>query len=151
MTRIDEKRDMARVSANKRWTNDERNANAMPTHSERNANAMQVKESKEKNIYVSAHADAHQNTQEDDTDFERFWTVYPRRVDKARAKKTWSSKVKQGCQPEDIIAGAQRYAKERNGQDPKYTKHPATYLNAKSWEDECTEEVDPYAKLPSYQ
>jgi hypothetical protein len=48
MSLIDEKRDMARVSANKRWDGSERNANAMRTHNERNANAMQGKERKGK-------------------------------------------------------------------------------------------------------
>jgi len=34
------------------------------------------------------------------------------------------------------IAGAQRYAVERQGQPPKYTKHPATWLNGGCWEDD---------------
>ena len=35
------------------------------------------------------------------------------------------------------LAGAQRYAAERKDQDPKYTKHPATWLNGGCWEDEA--------------
>jgi hypothetical protein len=38
---------------------------------------------------------------------------------------------------EALIAGAQRYAVERREQDPKYTKHPATWLNAGCWQDEA--------------
>ena len=37
---------------------------------------------------------------------------------------------------ETLIAGAQRYAVERKGQDQHYTKHPTTWLNGGCWEDE---------------
>jgi len=32
--------------------------------------------------------------------------------------------------------GARRYAEARAGQDPQYTAHPATWLNAGRWDDE---------------
>ncbi len=38
--------------------------------------------------------------------------------------------------PADLLSGAMRYAAERSGQDPKYTKHPATWLNSGCWSDE---------------
>jgi hypothetical protein len=31
-----------------------------------------------------------------------------------------------------------RYAAERTGEDDKYTKHPATWLNAECWKDAPT-------------
>ena len=44
--------------------------------------------------------------------------------------------MKRGVDPELPIAGAQRYAGERAGEDPKFTKHPATWLRGGCWEDE---------------
>jgi hypothetical protein len=38
--------------------------------------------------------------------------------------------------PEELVSGAKRYAAERAGQDGKYTKHPATWLNNECWADE---------------
>jgi hypothetical protein len=35
-----------------------------------------------------------------------------------------------------IIAGAQRYAGERAGQDPQFTAHPATWLYQERWLDD---------------
>ncbi|OKO71893.1 hypothetical protein AC630_31760 [Bradyrhizobium sp. AS23.2] len=35
-----------------------------------------------------------------------------------------------------MLNGAMRYAAERTGQDPKFTKHPATWLNGECWKDE---------------
>jgi hypothetical protein len=68
--------------------------------------------------------------------FERFWAVYPRRVAKEAARKAFAKAVANGTAVETLIAGAQRYAAERKDQDPKYTKHPATWLNGGCWEDE---------------
>jgi hypothetical protein len=68
--------------------------------------------------------------------FARFWSVYPKRVAKDAARKAWDRRINDGVDPEMMIRGAQRYAVERQGQDPKYTKHPATWINAGCWEDE---------------
>jgi hypothetical protein len=68
--------------------------------------------------------------------FESFWTQYPRKVAKLAAQKAFAQAVKKGVAPEDIIRGAMRYAAERVGQDHKYTKHPATWLNGGCWADE---------------
>ena len=69
--------------------------------------------------------------------FDRFWVVYPKRVTKEAARKAFAKAVENGTDAEALIAGAQRYAVERQGQDPKYTKHPATWLNGGCWEDEA--------------
>jgi len=37
--------------------------------------------------------------------------------------------------PDQILQGAMRYAAERRGEDPRYTKHPATWLNKGCWSD----------------
>jgi hypothetical protein len=68
--------------------------------------------------------------------FERFWAAYPRRVAKEAAKRAFAAAIKRGADVEALIAGAQRYAVERTGQESRYTKHPATWLNGGCWEDE---------------
>jgi hypothetical protein len=68
--------------------------------------------------------------------FARFWQAYPRRVAKDAAKRAFAAAIKRGADAETLIAGARRYAIERQGQDHKYTKHPATWLNGGCWQDE---------------
>ncbi len=70
--------------------------------------------------------------------FEVFWAAYPRRIAKFKARTAFDKALKHST-AEEIIAGARRYAKEREGQDPQFTKHPATWLNGGCWEDEPTE------------
>lgn len=71
----------------------------------------------------------------DDTDFDKFFEAYPRKVSKGTARKAWAKAVKISDAP-TLIAAAQRYASERHGEDTRFTKHPASWLNAESWNDE---------------
>jgi hypothetical protein len=71
-----------------------------------------------------------------DTAFNEFWSAYPKRVAKAAAKKRFEVLIRRGVNPDDLIAGARRYALERHGQDPQFTKQPDGWLNAGRWEDE---------------
>ena len=72
-----------------------------------------------------------------------FWDAYPRKVAKAAAEKAYTRALADGADPALILAGAEFYALERKLQDPKYTKHPATWLNARCWEDEPDPEYRP--------
>ncbi|WP_244471619.1 hypothetical protein [Methylobacterium sp. ARG-1] len=38
--------------------------------------------------------------------------------------------------PEELITGAERFAAERAGEDPTFTAHAKTWLNAGRWADE---------------
>jgi hypothetical protein len=72
-----------------------------------------------------------------DSAFERFWQTYPRKAGKQAALRAFARAVtKQHVDPAQIISAAARYAAERAGEDPTYTKHPATWLNAGCWDDE---------------
>lgn len=80
----------------------------------------------------------------EDEGFTEFWRVYPKKVAKAGAVAAWT-KARKTADPEAIIAGAMRYAAERSGQDPTYTKHPATWLSKGCWEDEAAPPRPPSA------
>lgn len=67
--------------------------------------------------------------------FDEFWAIYPRHVAKQAAARMYKRAIK-STTPDRIKRGAARYAQERAGQDPAYTKHPATWLNGGCWDDE---------------
>lgn len=71
--------------------------------------------------------------------FDEFWQQYPHRngakKGKAKAQQSWARSIKAGASPDQIIAGAMRYAGDRQVIDG-YAKDPTTWLNAKGWEDE---------------
>lgn len=65
--------------------------------------------------------------------FLQWWEHYPRKQDKGAAFKAWR-KIKD-VDLDTLIEAADRYAADPNRVD-QYTKHPATWLNARAWEDE---------------
>jgi hypothetical protein len=55
-------------------------------------------------------------------------------------RRAWERIVSAGkTTPADLVAGAMRYGAERAGQDERYTKMPATWLNGECWLDEPAE------------
>jgi DNA-binding transcriptional ArsR family regulator len=68
--------------------------------------------------------------------FGAFWSNYPKKRAREEAKRAWIAAIKRGADPKHIVDAAQGYARERFGQDPKYTKYPATWLNKGCYDDE---------------
>lgn len=64
--------------------------------------------------------------------FAEFWSVYPRRDDKPRARRAFS-KALERADFDAILGGAQRYRDDPN-RKPGFTKMPATWLNADAWD-----------------
>ena len=71
--------------------------------------------------------------------FDRFWEAYPRRFQhgefRFRSEQVFADIVADGVDPELLIAGAGRYARERQDQDPKFTATAAGWLAARRWLD----------------
>lgn len=66
--------------------------------------------------------------------FDEFWREYPQKKDKGAAFKAFRSALTR-AKFEDIIAGTIRYKNDPT-RNPKFTKYPATWLNADSWEND---------------
>ena len=73
-----------------------------------------------------------------DSDFERFWKIYPKKKSKNQAKKAWE-KLKPSSELVSTILDAVETQKRSNDwikDAGKYIPYPATWLNAGAWEDE---------------
>lgn len=68
--------------------------------------------------------------------FGAFWIVYPKKKAREEARKAWIAAIDRGADPQHIVTAATGYAKERHGEDAKYTKYPATWLNKGCYDDE---------------
>ena len=66
-----------------------------------------------------------------DSEFESFYSSYPRKVAKPQAKKAWS---KNKCVLAEVLPALERHKKTWN--DPQFVPYPATWLNQRRWEDE---------------
>lgn len=70
--------------------------------------------------------------------FDEFWRAYPLRKARQAAERAYLKARNGGARAEQILEGARRYGSERSREDPKYTKHPATWLNGGCWDDEIS-------------
>lgn len=93
-------------------------------------------------------AAASEAAQQQDAQLDRFgafWIVYPKKKSREEAKQAWIAAIGRGADPERMIAAATAYANERDGKDPQYTKHPATWLNKGCYDDEPDPALPPQA------
>ena len=69
--------------------------------------------------------------------FNRFWAVYPKKVSLGDAERAWA-KIEPSEELTDIIVAAVEMAKrcDTRFREARYTPHPASWLNNKSWENQ---------------
>ena len=94
------------------------------------------------------------------TDFEEFWSVYPRKADKAQAYKKYKARLEDGFSHEQMLEAAKNYADQcrRDRTEEKYIKHGKTFLgeatsfldylpkNAPQTSMEVTDDENPFRK-----
>ena len=64
--------------------------------------------------------------------FNQFWDVYPRKVGKGDAYKTYKARINCGWKPEELLEAAKTYASKvaRERTEKQYIKHPKTFLSS---------------------
>lgn len=68
-----------------------------------------------------------------DEEFEIWWKLYPRKIEKPKARKSYTTRrVNAKAPAEDLLKSVRNYAKATQGSDPTYIKYPASFLN-KHW------------------
>ncbi|MEU7416746.1 hypothetical protein AB0B23_08640 [Streptomyces antibioticus] len=73
---------------------------------------------------------------EDLSAFGAFWIVYPKSRNRPATLTAWREALAKGADPEKIAAAAQAYARERAGEDQRYTKYSANWLREERYEDD---------------
>jgi hypothetical protein len=72
------------------------------------------------------------NNIKSDSDFEKFWNAYGKKVDRVKCEKAWNKLTKDEI--EKINTTVEAYVK--SNPDIQYRKNPLTYLNGKCFNDE---------------
>lgn len=80
-----------------------------------------------------------------DEQFEEFWNLYDYKKSKEKAEKVWKTLTTE--EKNQAIYHAPLYA--QSTPDKTYRKHPTTYLNQKSFNDEIIQRVDPTSHKPN--
>lgn len=140
-----ERSEHAKNAAKKRWgENNNLNASSIVVVSNGHAQPMlnDAREKEEKKNKKESSANGHLHLTpgiEVETAaalFERWYKIYPLHKAKGTAEKAFKKAVAVAGGIEPLLVGAQRYALECHGKESKFIAHPATWLNARRWEDE---------------
>lgn len=86
--------------------------------------------------------------QQEAEDWEKFWEIYPRKVAKDAAARAWTAAIKRENSA-SIVAGLERLVPSLKAREPQYVPHPATWLNAGSWDDEADPPPSPTSRTGS--
>ena len=132
-------------SPNQRLTKTKPQANQYLTKTEPKPNLMyNVNENDNVNEKVNDKENEKEN--ENEQRFDQFWTTFPRKTDKARAKRSFLRLTK--TEQELAVSNIQRLYSETPAQ---FIPHPSTYLNGKRWEDQAIQRTPnfTYANLTS--
>ena len=123
--------------------------NASPSRTQRRPNHQQPSDNQLLKDSSSPAAQADEPSEQPHLEaFGAFWSNYPKKKAREEAKKAWIAAIKRGADPKRIVDASQAYARERFGQDPKYTKYPATWLNKGCYDDEPDPQPAPGERPP---
>jgi hypothetical protein len=86
---------------------------------------------------------------ETETDFVQFWNLYPKKRDKAKAKKAWDKLNGKRPKLSDLLASlkTQTQSKDWLKDGGQYIPLPTTWLNGCRWDDEIESEGQGYRDL----
>lgn len=73
--------------------------------------------------------------------FEQFWIIYPRKIDKKKAYKSFKTAIKDHPL-QKILEGTKKYAQQVQKEGKNYIKYPATFLNNESFIDGYEEQQE---------
>lgn len=74
--------------------------------------------------------------------FESFWKVYPRKIGKEKCKNWFKSHKPKEDLVKQMIEAVEQQKKSKQWSDPQYIPHPYNWLNQGRWEDELTPTKD---------
>lgn len=83
--------------------------------------------------------------------FETFWKVYPRKEGKKKARENFARAVKAGADPQDIVAGAKRYAAAVDGTEARFIKWAQGWLTEERWTDHPEPDMSPPPSGPGHR
>lgn len=75
--------------------------------------------------------------------FDRFWSLYPRKIGKGQAQAAWRAATKK-VDPQLIIEGLEMHMPDLTDKPAQFIPHASTWLNGERWADELETGGDPF-------
>jgi hypothetical protein len=126
---VQNKSETSRKSAEKRWSKSLKQKKTV------DANAHAIKDTKIKDNKYNG-------------EFDNWYSLYPRRVGRGQAIKAYIKVRDSGTTQEALINGVKAYANSTADTEPKFIKHPQTWLNSEGWLDEYVSQQSRELDIP---
>ena len=70
-------------------------------------------------------------------EFETIWAMYPRKIARATALRAYTARRKEGMGYDEAWQAVRLYARDREGEDEKFTMHCSSFFgkHRRGWED----------------
>jgi predicted phage replisome organizer len=77
--------------------------------------------------------------------FDEFWSLYPRKIEKQKALSAWEGVIKRGSDPSEVLQATNNYIQQIkvNETETKFIKHPSSFLNKDTWKDYLSTSISP--------
>jgi hypothetical protein len=124
------------------------------THSRANAPVNENENENENERHPRANAPVNENENENENErhpranapaeeFDRFWSMYPRKVGKDDARKAWQRLKPDGALVSRVLSALSAHRQSRQWQEDggKFIPHPSTWLNKRRWNDVLDSEL----------
>jgi hypothetical protein len=79
-------------------------------------------------------------------EFEKFWSLYPRKVNKRGAYKAYKAREKEGEDMQKILSHLRNYAELMEGKDEQYIMHASTFLGPNKRYEDYSARASPYCE-----
>ena len=70
-----------------------------------------------------------------ESEFTRFWKIYPKRINRSQALIEFKAAIAKGASIKEIIESARNYAASVKGREQRYIKTPVNWLKGECWND----------------
>lgn len=85
-------------------------------------------------------AGARASESECESEFTRFWKIYPKRINRSQALIEFKAAVAKDASIKEIIESARNYAISVKGREQRYIKTPVNWLKGECWKDYVDDE-----------
>lgn len=75
-----------------------------------------------------------------ESEFVRFWKIYPKRINRSQALIEFKAAIAKGASIKEIIESARNYAVSVKGREQQYIKTPVNWLKGECWKDYVDDE-----------
>lgn len=108
------------------------------SNSQANSHLTGIQQASNRHLTANKNEKNYKNEKKEYIMFEEFWNLYNNKKNKDKCLKKYEKLIQTGTNHQEVMDGVKKYLEYLKVEDWLQQKHPMTFLNNKSWEDDYT-------------